>query len=108
MSEERRSRRVIVYEYEINAADYIRLKKIGCEKYWREEKYINTSLHLIRIELNQIKEVLEEIKREIDRIYDEEFTFNTHKSESLYDLIEYESLYNLIEDSIEEEDKEEI
>lgn len=104
---ERRSRRVIVYEYEINVADYIRLKKIGCERHWREE-YTNADLYLIRIELNQIKEVLKKIEHEIDRIYDEEFTFNTHKSESLYDLIEYESLYNLIEDSIEEEDKEAI
>ena len=102
MSEGRSSRRIIVYEYEINVADYIRLKKIGCERHWREE-YTNADLYLIRIELNQIKEVLEEIEREIDRIYDEEFTFTTHKSESLYDLIEYESLYNLIADSIEED-----
>lgn len=99
---ERRSRRVIVYEYEISVADYIRLKKIGCERYWREE-YTNAGLYLIRIELNQIKEVLEEIEREIDRIYDEEFTFTTYKSESLYDSVEYESLYNLIAYSIEEE-----
>ena len=99
----RRSRRVIVYEYEINVADYIRLKRIGCEIHWREE-YTNAGSYLIRIELNQIKEVLEKIEREIDRIYDEEFTFNTHKSESLYDLVEYESLYNLIEYSIEDEE----
>ena len=102
MSEGRSSRRIIAYEYEINVADYTRLKKIGCERHWKEE-YTNAGLYLIRIELNQIKEVLEEIEREIDRIYDEEFTFTTHKSESLYDLIEYESLYNLIADSIEED-----
>ena len=97
-------KRYVEYEIELNLEDYVRLLRIGCNDMLYQRRYnTDKSTYDIRIEAKHIERVLSLIEKEIDRIHEEEFGFNTYNLEAF----EYSRVYSIIEryEMIEEEEE---